>query len=57
MYILRGLDSVADHVGLCESVAAEDVIEGFEGGGAVGFVSGQVVGGGEDLDVVEVVAC
>lgn len=57
MYILRGLDSVADHVGLCESVAAEDVIEGFEGGGAVGFVSGQVVGGGDDLDVVEVVAC
>jgi len=55
MHILRGFCAVAANVGLCEGVAAEDVVDSGEGGGAEGGVASEVVGGGDDLDGVELV--
>lgn len=53
--VLCELGAVAADVDVGEGVAAEDVVEGFEGGGAVGRVVGQVVGGGEDLQGITLV--
>lgn len=48
---------MADHVRLDKCVPAEDVIDGFESGGAIDVVPCGIVGGGYDLEVVEVIAC
>ena len=49
--------AVAVDVRLSEGVAAEDVVDAAKSGGAVGGIACQVVGGGDDLDAVEDVAC
>jgi len=50
--VARGFGAVVEDVGLGEGVAAEDVVEAGEGGGAVGGVAGEVVGCCDDEDGV-----
>lgn len=56
VYVHGGLCAVAVDVALGEGVAAEDVVDSLEGGGAVRCVLGEVEGGGENLDTVQLIA-